>query len=415
MTSLHLVSRLSPRENRAPAPHPPSSSCYLRVIVSSCDVAVVGGGIVGLAVAHELSARGREVVVLEKEPRLAAHQSGRNSGEIHSGIYYKPGSLKARLCVQGAEMMKAFCRAHAIPLEVCGKVIVATREEELPRLDDLVERGRANGVPGVESVGPEKLREIEPHATGLRAVWVPGVAITDYAAVTRELARTVSRVLTGTRVLSIRGGTLQTTAGAFEASTIVTCAGLHSDRFTRTGARIVPFRGEYATLRRPELVRGLIYPAPDPRLPFLGIHFTRRITGQVEAGPNAVLALKREGYSWKDVGFRDILHMIGFSGFWRMAAANMGAGIQEVRRSLSRRKLLRDMQRLVPDVRISDLLPGRSGVRAQAVEPEGALIDDFRVIRRGEAVHVVNAPSPAATASLAIARYIVDEIIRPDK
>lgn len=373
-----------------------------------CEVAVVGGGIVGAAVAAELAARGREVLILEKERRLAAHQSGHNSGEIHSGIYYAPGSLKAKLCVQGAELMKRFCRERGLPIQPCGKVIVATREEERGRLDELYRRGIANGVPGVEAIGPERLREIEPHAQGLAALWVPGVCITDFAAVASELAKSASRVLTGVRVVSIRGTTLETTQGTIEAKSIVACAGLQSDRLARTGLRIIPFRGEYATLRRPELVRGLIYPVPDPALPFLGIHFTRRLDGTVEAGPNAVLAFKREGYRWRDIDPGDLLRAVGFAGFWKMAAHHWKAGLGEVHRSISRRRLLRDMRRLVPETVGSDLLPGRSGVRAQAVEPDGRLVDDFRLAVRDRVIHVVNAPSPAATASLAIARHVAD-------
>jgi L-2-hydroxyglutarate oxidase LhgO len=374
------------------------------------DIAVVGGGIVGCAVAAELAARcpGREIVLVEKEPRLAAHQSSHNSGEIPSGIYYKPGSLKAKLSVEGSRLMKEFCRDRGLPIEQVGKVIVATREDELPRLEELYRRGLANGVPGVELIGPERLREIEPHATGLKAVRVPGVAITDFGLVARELARKVPRVLTGMRVRSIRGTTLYTSGGEIRAGAVITCAGLHSDRLARAGLKIVPFRGEYAEVRRRDLIRGLIYPAPDPRFPFLGIHFTKSVYGPVEAGPNAVLAFAREGYRRTDIDWRDVLEMASYPGVWRMAAHHWSMGLREFYRSLSRRKLLRDMQRLVPEVREDDLLPGRTGVRAQALERDGTLVDDFRLVVRDRVIHVVNAPSPAATASLAIAKYVVD-------
>ena len=374
----------------------------------SVEFAVVGGGIVGAAVAHELAGRGRAVLLVEKETRLAAHQSGRNSGEIHSGIFYRPGSLKARLCVEGAALMKGFCRERGIPTVECGKVIVAADESELAGLDRLLGQARANGVHGVERVGPERLREIEPHVAGVAALRVPGVEITDFSAVARELARS-TQVQLGTRVLSILGTTLRTTAGEIRARRVVVCAGLFSDRLARGRTRIVPFRGEYAELKpeRRHLVRGLVYPVPDPRFPFLGVHVTRRLTGEVEAGPNAVLALSREGYSWREVDWRDVLDYAAFPGFWRMAATNARLGVQEALRSLSLRRLARDVRRLVPEIRDADLVPGRTGVRAQALDPDGRLVDDFRVVRRGGVTHVVNAPSPAATAALAIARHVV--------
>jgi L-2-hydroxyglutarate oxidase LhgO len=368
------------------------------------DAVVVGGGIVGAAVAGELASRGRRVVLLEKENRLAAHQTGRNSGEIHSGIYYRPGSLKARLCVQGSALLKSFCRERGLPLVECGKTIVAVGQDELPRLEELRRRGEANGVPGVESIGPERLREIEPNAAGVGALHLPGVAITDFAAVTRALVEGIE-VRVGVRVRSIGEGELDTTQGRIRARTIVACAGLFSDRLARTGVRIVPFRGEYATLGRP-LVRGLVYPLPDPDLPFLGVHLTRRIDGTVEAGPNAVPAFRREGYRWRDADLRDLFLNAAFPGFWKMAAAHWRAGAREVWRSISRKRLLKDVRRLVPAAEAADLRPGRSGVRAQALDPDGRLVDYFRIVRRGGTVHVVNAPSPAATAALAIARHI---------
>jgi L-2-hydroxyglutarate oxidase LhgO len=369
------------------------------------DAAVVGGGIVGLAIAREF---GGDVVVLEKEPAVARHQTGRNSGVIHSGVYYRPGSLKARLCVEGAALMKRFCIDRGLPLLECGKVIVATREEELPRLDELLRRARANGVPDVEMVGRERLREIEPHVAGIRALWLPRVCVTDYAAVARSIASEL-RVLTGVRATRLAGRRLETTAGPIEARRFIFCAGLHSDRLAHPrDLRIVPFRGEYWMLKpeREHLVRGLIYPVPNPALPFLGVHFGRRVQGGVKAGPNAVLALKREGYSWREASLAELLRTAGYGGFWRMAIRHARIGIDEVLRSLIKRRFVRSLQRLVPEVREEDLLPGGSGVRAQAVETSGALVDDFRLVQRGNALHVLNAPSPAATASLAIARYV---------
>ncbi len=371
------------------------------------DVAVVGGGIVGAAIAAELSSKGADVVLIEKERRLAAHQSGHNSGVIHSGIYYKPGSLKAKLCVQGAQRMKEYCRENGIPMRQVGKIIVATDESELPRLEDIFRRGSANSVPGIEMIGPERIREIEPHAVGIKAIHLPEVCITDYAAVTRSLARRIPRVLTGVQARSIREGRVETTEGPVEAGRIVACAGLHADRLVRTPVRIIPFRGEYWLLRR-DLVRGLIYPVPDPAMPFLGVHFTRRVDGTVDAGPNAVLALRREGYTWRHFDGADMLSVAGYSGFWKMARRLGWIGVQEVYRSLSKSKFVRDLQKLVPEVTEHDLAPGGSGVRAQAVDPEGKLVDDFSIVRRGSVVHVVNAPSPAATASLAIARHVLE-------
>ncbi len=394
--------------------------------MSRFDVAVVGGGIVGAAVAAEVVARrpGARVVLVEKEDALAAHQSGRNSGVIHSGTYYRPGSLKARLAVEGAAGMRRFCEERALPLREVGKVIVATRPREIPALEELHRRARENGVPDVERISPERLREIERHATGIAALHLPRVCVTDFAAVTRALADDVQRaggeVLLGTRVLRLVRETdvvLETTAGALHAREVVACAGLHADRLARESgdappARLVPFRGEYHLLRpeREHLVRGLVYPVPDPRLPFLGVHFTRRVQGGVDAGPNAVLALSREGYRWGAVNLRDLAEVIGFEGFWRMASGHARAGIEEVWRSLSKRRLVADLQRLVPEVRGEDLVPGPSGVRAQAVDRRGRLLDDFLLLRRGRVLYVLNAPSPAATASLAIARHVVDAL-----
>ena len=389
------------------------------------EVAVIGGGIVGLATARELLARHPELVlaVLEKEPAVAAHQTGHNSGVIHSGIYYRPGSIKARTCVTGARLMEDFCRSHDIPIAVCGKLIVATDESELPALTMLHQRGMANGVPGLRLLGPEQLREIEPHARGIQALHVPGTGIVDYAAVAQALARRLEaaggRIHASSRVLRLirRNGAwiIETTKGAFHAKFLITCGGLHSDRLAAMAGspstmRIVPFRGEYYEIipERRFLVKGMIYPVPNPALPFLGVHFTRSITGGVHAGPNAVLALKREGYRKTDVDLGDTLDLLRFPGFWRMARRYWGVGFAETYRSFSRGAFTRALARLVPDIRSQDLVPGESGVRTQALDARGALLDDFDIAAAEAAIHVRNVPSPAATASLAIGRTIAD-------
>ncbi len=389
------------------------------------DLVIVGGGIVGLATALAATERlpALRVAVLEKEDRVAAHQTGHNSGVIHSGIYYKPGSVKARTCVEGAAAMIAFCREHAIPHQICGKLIVATSEDELPRLEELRRRGEANGVAGLAMVGPEQLRELEPHAAGMRALHVPGTGITDYERVAQKYAEIIAergaQVRTGTKVTGLRREAettvVETTRGEVRSRFLINCAGLHSDQISRmagatANARIVPFRGEYYTLanERQDLVRGLIYPVADPALPFLGVHFTRRIGGGVEAGPNAVLAFKREGYRKSSFNLRDTLGTLLFPGFWRMAAKYWRSGLGEFYRSFSRRAFTRALQRLVPEVRQSDLAPGGAGVRAQALDRKGHLLDDFCFLPGERLVHVVNVPSPAATASLPIGRAIVD-------
>lgn len=395
---------------------------------SACDVAVVGGGLVGLATARALLlARPHlAVVLLEKEARVAAHQSGHNSGVIHSGLYYAPGSAKARTSVAGAAAMRRFCAEHGLAVEECGKVVVATREDELPALAELARRGRENGVADLAEIGPDRLREIEPHAAGIRALHVPHAAIVDYVRVAEALAAEVARlggeVRLGAEVRSIRQRPrkllLDTARGELECGFLVGCAGLHSDRLARLEgaepeARIAPFRGEYYELvpERRSLVRGLIYPVPDARFPFLGVHFTRMIGGGVEAGPNAVLALAREGYRRTDADARDLAELIAFPGFWRMAARYWKTGLAEQWRSLSKRAFTAALARLVPDVRAEDLEPAGSGVRAQALLPSGRLADDFRIVERARALHVVNAPSPAATASLAIGAEIAARVV----
>jgi L-2-hydroxyglutarate oxidase LhgO len=392
---------------------------------SRYNVVVIGGGVVGLGVALEITRRFPKLrlLLIEKEDRVARHQSGHNSGVIHSGIYYKPGSLKARLCVTGAAAMVEFCREHGIAYSVCGKVIVATHADELPRLEELRKRGEANGLTGLRMIGPEELREIEPHAAGLKALVVPATGITDYAVVCEKYAELVSAgsgtVLTSAAATGIRRAAneivVETSRGAFSTDSLINCAGLYSDRISRMagdepGVMIVPFRGEYYDLtpERASLVKALIYPVPDPRFPFLGVHFTRRITGRVDAGPNAVLALAREGYRHRDINLRDLASALAFPGFWRMARKNWRNALDEWHRSLSKPVFVRALQRLLPEVGENDLVPGGSGVRAQALKPDGALVDDFQFVPSGKVLHVLNVPSPAATASLAIGKAIVD-------
>src|SRR5208337_4635913 len=395
---------------------------------SRYNVVVIGGGVVGLGVALEITRRfpHLRLLLLEKEDRVARHQSGHNSGVIHSGVYYKPGSLKARLCVTGAAAMLEFCREHGIAHEVCGKVIVATHADELPRLEELRKRGEANGLTGLRMIGPEELREIEPHGAGLKALVVPATGITDYAVVCAKFAELISAgggtVLTSAAATGIRRAAneivVETSRGAFSTDSLINCAGLFSDRISRMagdepGIMIVPFRGEYYDLtpERASLVKALIYPVPDPRFPFLGVHFTRRITGRVDAGPNAVLALAREGYRHRDVNVRDLASSLAFPGFWRMARQHWRNGLDEWHRSLSKPAFVRALQRLLPEVRENDLVPGGSGVRAQALKPDGALVDDFQFVPSGKVLHVLNVPSPAATASLAIGRAVVDTAV----
>jgi (S)-2-hydroxyglutarate dehydrogenase len=386
---------------------------------------IIGAGVIGLAVALEITRRfpRQRLLVLEKEDRVAAHQSGHNSGVIHSGVYYKPGSLKASLCVTGAAAMVEFCRENDIPHKVCGKVIVATHEEELPGLQELRRRGEANGLTGLRLIGPEQLREIEPHATGLQALVVPSTGVTDYAVVCKKYTELIAAnggtVLTSSAAKAIRRSrnevVVETPRGAFSANYLINCAGLYSDRITRlsgdnAGVMIVPFRGEYYDLvpERASLVRALIYPVPDPRFPFLGVHFTRRITGRVDAGPNAVLALAREGYRHTDINLRDLASSFAFPGFWRMARQHWRNGVEEWHRSLSKRAFVRALERLLPAVTAEDLVTGGSGVRAQALKPDGTLVDDFQFVPSERILHILNVPSPAATASLMIARTVVD-------
>ena len=392
---------------------------------SRYNVIIIGGGVVGLGVALEITRRfpHLRLLLLEKEDCVARHQSGHNSGVIHSGVYYKPGSLKARLCVTGAAAMVEFCREHGIAHNVCGKVIVATHADELPRLEELRQRGEANGLTGLRMIGPEELREIEPHATGLRALVVPSTGVTDYALVCEKYAELISAaggtVLLSAAATGIRRMpneiVVETSRGVFSTASLINCAGLFSDRISQMagddpGVMIVPFRGEYYDLvpERAALVKALIYPVPDPRFPFLGVHFTRRITGRVDAGPNAVFALAREGYRHTDISLRDLASAAAFPGFWRMAGKHWRNALDEWHRSFSKPAFVRALQRLLPDVGEKDLVPGGSGVRAQALKPDGALVDDFQFVPSGKILHVLNVPSPAASASLTIGKAIVD-------
>ena len=388
------------------------------------DHLVIGGGIVGLAVARELLLRnpGASVCVLEKENGPGRHQSTHNSGVLHCGLYYKPGSLKARLAVRGIRLMTDFCREHSVAHEICGKVVVATDEAEVARLRDLETRGQQNGLEGLQWLDAARLREIESHAAGLAALRVPQEGIVDYQAVCDALVREIERLggtfQTRARVFAIHdnlgGWVLETTAGDFESRHLVNCAGLFSDRIaalagTKNDIRIIPFRGEYFELtpKARHLVRHLIYPVPDPTFPFLGVHFTRLIHGGIEAGPNAVLALAREGYRKTDIQPRDAAEIFSFPGLWNFLRRYPSMAWDEGRRSLSKALFAKSLQKLVPEIRAEHLAPGGSGVRAQAMSRDGTLLQDFHLVQKPRALHVINAPSPAATASLAIAEEIV--------
>lgn len=388
-------------------------------------IIVIGAGIVGLATAHELTSRGHRVTVVDKEPRVAGHQTGHNSGVIHSGLYYAPGSLKARLGTAGAASMLAFARAHGVTTEASGKLVVATHAKQLPALHELLRRGEANGVPCrlLDSAGA---REYEPHVNSVAALRVESTATVDYPGVCRVLADEIGaaggEVLLGQEVLGIRaladGVVVTTNAATLRADLLINCAGLHSDRIARMAGidpevRILPFRGEYYELT-PEaapLVNGLVYPVPDPDLPFLGVHLTRMLDGTVHAGPNAVLALAKEGYTWGAIRVRDLAEVAGWPGSWRLARRWWRTGIDEVRRSLSRARFVASLQELVPALTSADVVPTHAGVRAQAVGRDGALLDDFLFQRGEHQLHVLNAPSPAATAALEIARHIADQLV----
>jgi L-2-hydroxyglutarate oxidase LhgO len=389
------------------------------------DVVIIGGGIVGLSVGMALL---REfprlrMLVVEKESAVARHQTGHNSGVIHSGIYYKPGSRKAVMCVAGAAAMVDFCRQHGIPHRICGKVIVASSQQELPRLEELRQRGGANGISGLRLLSGEELRQLEPHCGGIAGLHVPGTGITDYVAVSEKYAELIRNqggdIRTSAQVHAIRNHTseigIETSAGTFTTRFAINCAGLHSDRISRMAGNnpdvsIVPFRGEYYDVvpDRQHLVRGLIYPLPDPRFPFLGVHLTTRIHGGVDAGPNAVLAFKREGYRKGDFSLHDAISELTFPGLWRMAAKYWRSGLDETFRASSKHAFVSALQKLVPEIQASDLVPGGSGVRAQAMRRDGSLVDDFEFVCKSNMLHVLNVPSPAATASIPVGVSIMN-------
>jgi L-2-hydroxyglutarate oxidase LhgO len=390
-------------------------------------IGVVGGGILGLAVARELTTRlpGVEVVVFEKEDRLAVHQTGHNSGVVHAGIYYAPGSLKARLCTKGRMMLREHCADRGLPYVECGKLVVAVDESELARLDRLERTATENQVPGLRRVPADGITDVEPHGAGLAALHSPATAITDFVAVAESYARDIEeaggQILLSSEVTGIDRGVgaveVTTAARPHEVERLVICAGLQSDRVSepvdgRTAPRIVPFRGEYMKVvdSKKDLVRGLVYPVPDPRYPFLGVHFTSMVSGDLEIGPNAVLALKREGYRRWDISLTDIASIISWPGFWRMAGANWRAGIDEVWGSMSKKAYMRKASRYVPGIGAEDVVRARAGVRAQALDRDGSLVDDFRIFGEDGVFSVRNAPSPGATSSLAIAEYVVDRM-----
>ncbi len=389
------------------------------------DIIVIGAGIVGLSTAMELTRRfpRLRVAVVEKEPAVATHQSGHNSGVIHSGIYYQPGSLKARLCVEGAGLMIDFCHEHSVPHQVCGKLIVATNKTEVPRLEELRLRGQANGIPGIRLLLREEIKEVEPHCVAVSALHVPSTGITDYALVSRKYAEIVQQqggeIHLGCGVVGFfhQGSdtVVETRRGAWPTRFVINCAGLHSDHISRLAGhepevQIVPFRGEYYDLvpARQHMVCALIYPVPDPRFPFLGVHFTRRVHGGVDAGPNAVLAFKREGYTNTDFSAKDAWDELTYPGVWRMAAKYWRSALSEFHRSFSKSAFVESLQKLVPEINGSDLVPGGSGVRAQAMRRDGSLVDDFQFTPAENMLHVCNVPSPAATASIPIGRAIAD-------
>jgi len=392
------------------------------------DVVVVGGGIVGLATALQIirKQQGIRIAVLEKESEIARHQTGHNSGVIHSGLYYKPGSSKARLSVEGLRQMVAFCREHGVPHEICGKIVVATSPQELPRLENLWERGNANGLVGLRKLSADQIREIEPHARGIAAIHVPQEGIVDYPAAAEKLAELIrnhgGEIRLGTRVLKLSPDSgswrVETSTGEFQARFVATCGGLYADRLVKAAgqkpvAKIVPLRGAYYHIKkeRQHLVRHLIYPVPDPQFPFLGVHFTRLIHGGIEAGPNAVLAFAREGYRWSDFNLRDTVEAVCFPGLWKFLASYPSLCGYEIWRSLSRREFCRSLQRLVPEIREEDLETGGAGVRTQAMTGDGKLVEDFHFEEQPGILHVVNAPSPAATAALSIGEQISKKVL----
>ena len=391
------------------------------------DLAIIGGGIVGCAAALAIITRnpGLKITLFEKESHLARHQTGHNSGVIHAGLYYRPGSLKATTCGTGREALYRFCSEHDIPHQRCGKVVVAVDESELPALEELERRGRANGLGGLQRLSPAELNEREPHVRGIDGLFVPQTGIVDYVQVTKKMAEIFQArggtINLGAPVRKIRNENgsylIQSGSNSLSAGALINCAGLHADRVAglaglHPSVQIVPFRGEYYQLKKESsrLVKHLIYPVPNPQMPFLGVHFTRMIDDRVEAGPNAVLAMQREGYRRRDISFPDLMSTLAFSGFWKMSARFWRLGIEEYGRSFSKARFVKSLQRLIPELQSKDLIPGESGVRAQAVDDRGQLLDDFHIISEGRMVHVLNAPSPAATASLSIGEQIADQV-----
>ena len=421
--------------------HPSSSTLQALIIASlqgrwqdlmadrETDLLIIGAGIVGLATALETTLRFPDMtlVVVEKEDRVAAHQTGHNSGVIHSGLYYKTGSLKARNCVAGAASMKRFCQQHGVPFEECGKLVVATSPEEVPRLEQLHQRGIANGVPGLRMLSREQFREIEPHCDGISALDVPSTGIVDYTVVAQKYAELIEtaagEIVFRAKVLGLRQdgscNIVETSAGSFRARYVINCAGLYSDTITRmagvqTDLEIIPFRGEYYEVKpeRRNLVKALIYPVPDPRFPFLGVHFTRRVNGSVEAGPNALLAFRREGYTGTSPDLNEAVQMLLFPGFYKMAWRYWRMGLAEQYCSWIKAAFVKSLQKMVPELMEADLVQGGSGVRAQAVDSKGNLVDDFHFVHSKGMIHVCNVPSPAATASLEIGKEIVDMLAK---
>jgi L-2-hydroxyglutarate oxidase len=392
------------------------------------DLIFIGGGIVGTASALQLlQKKNLRILLIEAEDSLARHQTGNNSGVIHSGLYYKPGSLKALNCTRGREMLYEFCQTHSIPFDKCGKIVVATDESEIPALRMLEEKGIANGLVGIKRLIKDEIKEYEPYANGIEALYVPQTGIVDYVAVTNKYARLIMKnggeIKLNAKASSIKVNCSEilviTEDDEFKTKYLVNCAGLFSDKVARMSGinpdvKIIPFRGEYYELKKEKqhLVKNLIYPVPDPQFPFLGVHFTRMIHGGVEAGPNAVLAFKRTGYKKTDIDLSQIAEMIFYSGFWKMAKKHYRMGIEEFRRSFSKKLFVKSLQKLIPDLTEDDIVPGGSGVRAQALDRDGKLLDDFRIIQTDKMIHVLNAPSPAATASLSIGDTISDMIIK---
>ncbi|MFN3871811.1 MAG: L-2-hydroxyglutarate oxidase [Ignavibacterium sp.] len=392
------------------------------------DIIFIGGGIVGTASALKLLEKKQlRILLLEAEDSLAKHQTGNNSGVIHSGLYYKPGSLKALNCTRGREMLYKFCEEHSIPHERCGKIVVAADESELPQLKMLEERGIENGLQGIKRLTKEEIKEFEPHANGIEALYVPQTGIVDYTAVTNKYAKLIMKnggeIKLNSKAVSIKVNcnqiVVQTEQDEFKSKYLVNCGGLYSDKIAKMSGvnpdvKIIPFRGEYYELKkeRRHLVKNLIYPVPDPQFPFLGVHFTRMIHGGVEAGPNAVLAFKRTGYKKTDIDISQIAEMLLYPGFWKMAKQHYKMGWEEFKRSFSKKLFVKSLQKLIPELTEDDIVPGGAGVRAQALDRNGKLLDDFRIIQTDKMIHVLNAPSPAATASLSIGNTISDMIIK---